>query len=200
MLGMIKRTISYKNERIMLSLYKTLVRPLLEYCTPVWSPHYIKDKQLLERIQHRFTRLVPGFRVMAYEDRLRRLGLWTLEERRNRADLIEVFKMYKGVSGLPLQSMFQLTGCGRTRGHCLKLVKHRNRLDLRKYFFSERVINRWNALNDDTVLSGSVNGFKRQLAKIRDVKKGFFMPWTSSPPSLKASSGWIYLSWCGRTR
>jgi len=85
---MIKRTISYKNKDIMLNLYKTLVGLHLEFCTPVWSPHYKKDKILLERIRRRFTRMIPELKNMDYESRLNRLGLWSLEERRNRADLI----------------------------------------------------------------------------------------------------------------
>ena len=52
-LGLVKRTISYKSKEILLPLYKTLIRPLVEYCTPAWSLHYTKDKELLERIQHR---------------------------------------------------------------------------------------------------------------------------------------------------
>jgi len=76
-----------------LSLYKTLVRPHLEYCSPAWSPHYKKDKQLLERVQRRFTRMPPGLKSMEYDDRLKALGIWSLEERRNRADLLEVFKI-----------------------------------------------------------------------------------------------------------
>ena len=54
-LGMINRSIVYKNKDTLLRLYKTLVRPLLEYCSSAWSPHYVKDKQLLEKAQHRFT-------------------------------------------------------------------------------------------------------------------------------------------------
>jgi len=59
-LGMISRTIKYKSKSVLLSLYKSLVRPHLEYCTPVWSPHYAKDKHMLEKVLHRFTRMVPG--------------------------------------------------------------------------------------------------------------------------------------------
>jgi len=61
-LGMIRRTIRHKSKDILLPLYKTLVRPLIEYCTPAWSPHYCKDKILLEKVQHRFTRLIPGLK------------------------------------------------------------------------------------------------------------------------------------------
>jgi len=60
MLGLLKRMTDNKTLQIMLSLYKSLVRPHVEYCVSAWSPHYIKDKDILERIQNRFTRLIPG--------------------------------------------------------------------------------------------------------------------------------------------
>jgi len=57
---------------------------------PSHPPHYVKDKKAYEKVQHRLTRMIPGLRSMHYEDRLQDLGLSTLEERRNRADFIEV--------------------------------------------------------------------------------------------------------------
>ena len=96
---MISRTIVYKEE-ILVNLHKTPVRPHLEYCMSVWSPHYAKDKELLEKIQRRFTRMFKELRDKDYDERLRYLNLWTLEERRNRQDLIEVFKMYEGFTKL----------------------------------------------------------------------------------------------------
>ena len=59
-LGMIKRTIRNKEPEIMVKLYKALVRPHLEYCVSAWNPHYSKDKELLERVQRRFTKMVNG--------------------------------------------------------------------------------------------------------------------------------------------
>jgi len=99
-LGTISRTISYtcKTPTVLLKLYKTLVMPHLEYCIPVCSPYYSRDKVLLERVQHRFTRMLPGLKQNSYFERLEHLGLWTLEERRNRTDLLEVFRMYRGLS------------------------------------------------------------------------------------------------------
>jgi len=85
-LGIIARTISFKDKVILLKLYKSLVRPHLEYSVSAWLPYYAKDKALIERVQHRFTRMIPGFKKFTYEDRIARLGLWSLEERRNRAD------------------------------------------------------------------------------------------------------------------
>ena len=60
--------------------------------------HYVKDKHMLEKVQHRFTRMVPGMKELPYKDRLKQLGLWTFEERRNRADLLEMFQMLIGKS------------------------------------------------------------------------------------------------------
>ena len=119
----------------MVRLYKTLVRPHLEYCVTAWSPHYKKDRELIERVQHRFTRMVPEVRDRSYENRLAALNLWTLEERRNRADLIELFRMKQGISGLVFEDYFELDCSGRTRGHSCKLRKDRSNRDLRRCFF-----------------------------------------------------------------
>ena len=175
MLGVLKRTVINKTPGIMINFYKSLVRPHVEYCVSAWSPHYAKDKHLLERIQHRFTKLIPGIRHLPYADRLSKLNLWTFEERRNRADLIEVFKMAKNISSIPLSSFFELNTDSRTRGHSLKLVKHRCHLEMRRHFFSERVINRWNKLDQDTVSASTINAFKSRLEKERIRKMGLFM-------------------------
>ena len=108
--------------------------------------HYVKDKHMLEKVQHRFTRMVPGMKELPYKDRLKQLGLWTLEERRNRADLLEMFKMLIGKSSPKFESLFERSTLSATIGHSVKLVKHRCKLDLRKYFFCEIVIDRWNQL------------------------------------------------------
>jgi len=66
MFGLINRSIKHKDRDILLSLYKSLVRLHLEYCIPAWSPHYVKNKKLIERIQHRFTRMFPDLRSLPY--------------------------------------------------------------------------------------------------------------------------------------
>ena len=135
-LGMIRRTISYKEQWMMTNLYKSLVRPHLEQCVSVWSPHYQKDKELLEKVQHRFTRMIEGFSLVPYEERLWKLGLWTLEERRNRSDLIEVFKMFSGYTEIDIKVLFTLDGNDKgLRGHSEKICKVRFNIDVRKYFF-----------------------------------------------------------------
>jgi len=106
MLGLISRTIKYRHRSILLNLYKSLVRPHLDYCSSVWNPYYSKDKELLERVQHRFTRLFQELQGLPYDERLQQLGLWSLEERRNRADLIEMFKMFKVFTLVPWTNFF----------------------------------------------------------------------------------------------
>ena len=149
---------------MMVRLYKSLVRPHLEYSSPAWSPHYRKDKHLLERVQHRFTLLFDDLKALECHERLQKVRLCSLEERRNWADLIELFKMVKGISSVPLQSFFQLADVRCTRGHRWKLVKEHSRCDARLYFFSVRVLNRWNSLPR----VNCVNCFKSQLDKMRN--------------------------------
>ena len=173
-LGLINTTIQFRNKRILLCLYKSLIRPLLEYCTPAWSPYYIKDKVLLEKAQHRFTRMIPGLKKLDYNCRLETLGIWSLEERRNRADIIEVYKILKGLTTTIPQSLFELSNESRTRGHSLKLAKHRCNSDLRRFFFSERVIERWNKLTQLEIDAKSVNAFKSALDKKRSMETEFF--------------------------
>ena len=93
MLGMIQRTITYKNKRILLPLYKSLVRPHLEYAVQAWPPHKLGHIRLIEGVQRRFTRMIPELKSLTYEARLKGLNLTTLEIRRIRGDLIEVYKI-----------------------------------------------------------------------------------------------------------
>jgi len=98
------------------------------------------DKELLEKVQRRFTKMIVNMDGLGYEDRLQRLKLWSLEERRNRQDLIGVFKMSKGMTRIRLQELFTLEeNIKGTRGHSLKLAKLRCTRDCGKYFFSNRV-------------------------------------------------------------
>ena len=95
-MGLVKRNYRDLDAESFLLLYKTYIRPNLEYCVQVWSPHLKKDVQLLERVQRKSTKLERGLNKLSYQERLQRLGLTTLEERRERGDLITVYKILTG--------------------------------------------------------------------------------------------------------
>ena len=115
-LGMIRRTFSVKDKKIILLLYKALVRPHLEYSVQAWRPHFRGDIDLLEGVQRRATKLITSISNKSYEDRLHILNLTTLETRRLRGDLIEVFKIFKGFDNLDSSMFFELSNA-HTRGH-----------------------------------------------------------------------------------
>ena len=94
-LGLLKHTFKYWTEESLVTLFKVFVRPHLEYCIQACTPTLKRDIETLEKVQRRATKLVPSLRNLTYEDRLRRLNLPTLEERRRRGDLIETFKILK---------------------------------------------------------------------------------------------------------
>ena len=130
------------------TLYKSIVRPHMEYCIQSWRPYRKKDIDKLERIQRRATKMFPELRNLSYESRLLQCGLTTLESRRLRGDPIEVFKIMNGYEDVDRNMFFKLKEGSRTRGHKSALVKEQCRLDMITYSFSQRVINEWNKLQN----------------------------------------------------
>jgi hypothetical protein len=161
-LAIIRRNIKNKNKNIITRLYKGLVRPKLEFCIQAWRPFLKGDIKNLEKVQRRATRMIEGYRDLKYTERLAATGLISLEDRRTRGDLIEVFKMIKGTSKLDYKSFFTLDVNSRTRGHNYKIVKERSRLDIRKHCFSQRIVSEWNRLPPSVVAAESVNSFKNR--------------------------------------
>ena len=155
----------------MLRLYKSLVRPNFEYCIQAWRPHLVKDIEMLEKVQRRATRMMVGNRDMTYERRLKYVGLTTLETRRERADLLEVYKILNGLEGVNEKDFF-IRDNRKSRGHAFKLFKKRVRLDIAKYSFSNRICNAWNSLPNAIVDSPSVNAFKNGLDNYLKKTKG----------------------------
>ena len=162
-LGLIRRNILHKSKDVILRLYKSLVRPHLEYCIQVWNPYLKKDVVLLEKVQKRATKMISELRHLSYDQRLHKLGLISLEKRRIRGDLIQAFKIIKGFDKINMSKFFTLSVGSRTRGHSFKLSKNRARLELRRNFFSQRVVNAWNKLPDEVIDVKTVNAFKQAL-------------------------------------
>ena len=158
-LGLIRRNIVYKEKELIIPLYKTIVRPHLEYCIQAWRPYRKKDIDILERVQRRATKMIQKLRNISYEMRLKECGLTTLEIRRLRGDQIEVFKILNWYENIDRNIFFSVKEERRTRGHGITLAKKQCRLDIRKKLFSQRTVNEWNRLSADCVGASSVNMF-----------------------------------------
>jgi hypothetical protein len=172
-LGLIYRTFSMRSKEIIVRLYKALVRPHLDYCIQAWRPHLQKDIDVLEKVQRRATRMIEGLKDLYYEERLKVVRLTTLENRMIRADMLEVFKIVKGLEGLKENNFFVRRGEGRLRGHQYTLIKKSFRTNLGKFSFGNRVINIWNSLPANVVSSGTINEFKSGLDRFLGSIGGF---------------------------
>ena len=167
MLGLIKIGFNCLDEKIFMNLYPVLVRPLLEYCVQVWSPYKQKYIDMIERVQRRATKLVPSLRNLPYEERLRKLGLTKLIERRFRGDMIETYKILTGKEGINSEHLFQVANergdPGLARGY--KLQRKDWSKQMRNNTFSLRVIKPWNKLSRDEVGAAKTSGFKSRFDK-----------------------------------
>ena len=172
-LGQMQRAFHFRKKEHFIPLYKTFIRPKLEYNVAAWCPWTEADAKTLERVQERAVRMVSNRRGTTYEERLKNVGLTTLRERRERGDAIETFKALKGFSRIDRQEWFHVSGPdaratrrttsvteeGETR-RADSLYGKRSNLEVRKHFFTTRVVDLWNGLPDDVREQKTINGFK----------------------------------------
>ncbi|MGL5708552.1 MAG: reverse transcriptase domain-containing protein, partial [Aeromonas sp.] len=158
----LRSVITNRKPEILLPLYKALVRPHLEYCIQAWSPYLQKDIYKLESVQRLATRMMEGQKHKSYAQRLIDLNLFSLERRRLRGDLIEVFKMTHGYSGVD-PNILKKPEESTTRGHRYKLSKQHSRLECRRNFFALRIVDFWNKLPQELVEVSTVAAFKKAL-------------------------------------
>ena len=163
MLSTIKLAFKFLDINALTMLYKSFVLPILDYCCVAWCPFYVKDIDSLERVQRRFTRMLPVYRHLPYEERLQKYGITTLYARRFKFDLVCMYKIVHGLIDIPRDHLFTFDFVSRTRGHQFKVKSKCARLDIQKHWFSYRVIPFWNSLPGECAGAASLDEFKRRL-------------------------------------
>ena len=172
--SLILRCFKCRDPVLLTKAYLVYVRPLLEYCSPVWAPVYIKDIALLESVQRRFTKRISGMSDLNYLQRLKTLNLETLEARRLKTDLLTMFKILNNLIAINFQDFFSMSTVVNTRGHRFKLIKPVCKNNTRLFSFSCRRIDCWNSLPDHVIYCDSIYSFKSRLNAL-DLTKYLFL-------------------------
>ena len=153
------------DRKLLLKAFTVYVRPILEFDSPVWSPHFHQDIERLESVQRRFTKRLSGLKDYDYLTRLKMLDLETLEMRRLKADLILAYKILFGLINLNPNDFFSLPSTDNyTRGHAYRLSTSCSNSNVQLQFFSNRILNVWNNLPESTTDFTSLNNFKSSVS------------------------------------
>ena len=174
-LGQLSRAVLYRDSNTFIRLYLVYVRPILEYCIQAVGPHTAADKLCLEKVQMRAVNMVSNIGKGSYIEKLSKLKLTTLEERRWRGDMIQTWRIMSGKDRVSVSTWFDMEVDRRREGATITrnasghhAIRPRNfQHDDRGHFFSNRVVKDYNALPDYVKQATSINTFKNCLDKHR---------------------------------
>ena len=175
----IVKNFHFRDKLTFIRLYKTFVRPHLEYAAAVWNPWQVGDIDLLESVQKKAVGMVSGLKGKNYEEKLREIGLDSLKTRRLKIDMTETFKIVNGFAKVKYDTWFQLyrdiPNLRTTRLNQDPMNLKRSRVcntDIRNNFFSQRVINNWNLIPANIKKSKTISSFKSQLSRYLETTNG----------------------------
>jgi len=162
-LGCIKSSMASRSREGILPICSTLVRPHLQSCTQLWSRQHRKDMDLLEWVWRRATEMIRGMERLSYKDRMKELGLFSLEKQRLKGDLRASFQYLKRACRKDGDKLISRVFWHRTRGNDFKIKEGRLRLDIRKTFFTTRLVKHWHRLPREVMDTPSLETFKAKL-------------------------------------
>ena len=163
------RNFTFRTPEVLVPLFKSLVRPILEYGNPVWNNSLKKYITLIEQVQKKFTKFILCFKNLSYEERLFRLNLPSLEYRRYRGDMIQVYKISHNIyDSMSVNNLLTFKNDNRLRGHNFKITKIQTNKQQYTQYFSNRVVNNWNSLPAYVVNAESINNFKNLFDKFNE--------------------------------
>jgi hypothetical protein len=169
MFSLLRRTFQYLDAESFEPLYKTLVRTHLEFASSVWHPYKIKHIDMIENVQRRVTKQLPGLKELSYSERLKKLKLPTLSFRRVRGDMIKLYKIlndkYDREAAPFIKLWKDMAPRAGARGNSKKLYPQRAKSEMRKNSFVIRVVKSWNSLPEEIVTAPTTNTFKNRLDK-----------------------------------
>jgi hypothetical protein len=175
-LSQLTRAFHFRDRHVFVRLYVQYVRPHLEFAVPAWSPWQEGDKEVLERVQKRAVKMISGLEGQTYEERLKEVGLLTLEERRHQADMVQAYKIVTGKDMVKSETWFQsvtVTGrATRSADDPLNLRPQASRLETRRHFFSQRVVESWNSIPSSLKQAETVRAFKNGYRDYRAMAEG----------------------------
>ena len=165
--SLILKTFLSRDPVLLFKAFTVYVRPLLEYCSPVWAPVYKSDIEIIENVQRKFTKRLHGLKHLTYADRLVLLNnADSLELRRLKHDLIMIFKILHNFVCITVNEFFCLNPFTITRGHDFKLVKPLCTNNARQFSFACRRIDVWNNLPIHAVNCHSIQCFKALINRL----------------------------------
>ena len=172
----VKRAFRRFNLRSFTTLYKTMVRPVVEYCSSVWYPTRKSDSLLIEKVQRRASKFVPYLKYLPYERRLSSLSLPSLQFRRDRMDLVNTFCIIKGIDHVSWEDFFEFGHYPSTRQNSLKLYQPRVSRKVGQSSFVNRSVKSWNMLPNQVVLVNDVTAFKTALVETSFYERQYLGP------------------------